>query len=164
MVPEAILAKPLLILLVEDDPDHTELIRRGLENYPKAIQLLHISDGEEALDYLFRRQNYTDAAQSPRPHFILLDLRLPKVDGLEVLRRIKASEELLRIPVVVLTSSNAEPDVTRAYRHRANRYLVKPVNPGQIRDLISAVRSYWLRWSRGPWCRHPQESENLLPV
>jgi CheY-like chemotaxis protein len=164
MVPEAILEKPLLILLVEDDPDHTELIRRELESHPATIRLLHVSNGEEALDYLFRRRGYADAARSPRPHLILLDLHLPKVNGLEVLRQVKASEDLLIVPVVILSTSNAEPDVARAYRYHANSYLVKPIGSRQFRKLISAIRSYWTRWNQGPWRRHPQEAEKLQPV
>ncbi|MBN2579843.1 MAG: response regulator [Pirellulales bacterium] len=153
--------KPLLILLVEDNPDHTELIRRNLENHQRTIRLCHVSDGEEALNYLFRRQGYADAARSPRPHLVLLDLRLPKIDGLEVLRQIKTSEELLRIPVVVLSTSNAEPDILRAYRHYANSYLVKPIDPAQFRELISTIYSYWMRWNNCPWCLRPHGSENL---
>jgi CheY-like chemotaxis protein len=164
MVSEAIPIKPLLILLVEDNPDHTELIRRNLENHSTAVQFHHVSDGEEALNYLFRRQGYSDVARSPRPHLILLDLRLPKVDGLEVLRQIKTSEELLHIPVVVLTTSNAEPDVTQAYRHYANSYLVKPIDPAQFRELISTLHAYWMRWNNCPLCLRPHGSGSRQPA
>ena len=97
----------LTILLVEDNVDHADLIVRSLEDHRVANKIHHVNDGEKALDYLFRRGNYEEPAKSPRPHVVLLDLRLPKIDGLEVLREIKTSEELLKIPVVVLTTSEA---------------------------------------------------------
>ena len=90
--------EPLIILLVEDNPSHTELIRRSLQDHRVANHIYHVPDGEAALNYLFQREPYTDPERNPRPHLILLDLRLPKVDGLEVLREIKSSEALRRIP------------------------------------------------------------------
>ena len=92
-----------------------------------ANRIVHIVDGEAALDYLFQRGDYTDPGENPRPHVILLDLRLPKVDGLEVLKEIKTTESLCTIPVVILTTSAADRDVAEAYDHHANSYLVKPV-------------------------------------
>ena len=114
------------ILLVEDDPDHAELIIRSLQVNGVANRIHHVSDGEAALNYLFRRGDYADAAKSPRPHLVLLDLRLPRIDGLEVLSLIKEDGDLRSIPVVILTSSSAENDIARASDNHVNSYLVKP--------------------------------------
>lgn len=134
----------LRVLLVEDNDDHAELIRRTLDEQPWAPQITHLSDGESALDYLYRRGAWVDPAQSPRPHVILLDLRLPRIDGLDVLTSIKQSADLRRIPVVVLTTSSAERDVTRAYDAYVNSYLVKPFGFEEFRDLMHDVGVYWL--------------------
>jgi len=145
----------LVILLVEDNVAHAELVSRGLGDHRVANHLLHVSDGEAALDYLFRRGKYADPRHSPRPHVILLDLRLPKVDGLEVLRQIKTSPELSKIPVVILTTSAAERDVARAYEERANSYLVKPVDFAKFTELMNELGYYWLAWNHYPWSRDP---------
>ena len=110
-----------------------------------------MADGEAALDYLFRRGQYADPEQSPRPHVILLDLRLPKIDGLEVLEQIKKAEELRRIPVVILTTSKEEADVARAYDHYVNSYLVKPVDFTEFTKLMETLGCYWLGWNTFPW-------------
>ena len=138
------------ILLVEDDPDHAELIIRGLQYSSAANRIHHVSDGEAALDYVFRRGEYADAEKSPRPHLVLLDLRLPKIDGLEVLGEIKADEDLRHIPVVVLTSSAAESDIARAGDKFVNSYLVKPVEFDEFRRMMGDLGFYW-----GVWNQHP---------
>lgn len=143
--------QPLTILLVEDNPDHAELITRSFWEHRVANQLRRVPDGAEALDYLFRRGDYADPEKSPRPHLILLDLRLPKVDGLEVLREIKSDDELGFIPVVILTTSEAERDVARAYEYRANSYLLKPVDFEKFTKLMDELGFYWLGWNRRPW-------------
>ncbi len=137
----------LRVLLVEDDPDHAELVRRGLEECGSRLQLTHVGDGEAALDYL-RRRAPRDAAG--RPHLVLLDLRLPRIDGLEVLREIKTSPELCDIPCVVLTTSQAEGDMVQAYRLHANSYLVKPGDYQRFVELIAGVERYWLEQNRQP--------------
>jgi CheY-like chemotaxis protein len=137
----------LRVLLVEDDPDHAELVRRGLEDYGSRLELTHVEDGEAALDFL-RRRGPRDAPG--RPHLILLDLRLPRIDGLEVLREIKGSPDLSDIPCVVLTTSRAEGDMVKAYRLHANSYLVKPGDYGQFVELIAGVERYWLEQNRQP--------------
>ncbi len=142
--------KPLTILFVEDNPDHAELVMRSLEDHQVANRIFHVSDGEAALDYLFRRGAYSDASASPRPHVVLLDLRLPKVDGLQVLERMKAAEELEQIPVVVLTTSHADQDVSRAYEHHVNSYLVKPLDFERFSRMIDDLGFYWLRWNHTP--------------
>ena len=142
--------KHLHILLVEDDPNHAELVGFALDDQQVASTVHHVSDGQEALDYLFRQGDYAELDKSPRPHLILLDLRLPKVDGLEVLKEITTShdQELRRIPVVVLTSSEAEKDTAAAYDYRANSYLVKPVDFTKFQRLIADLIFYWLVWNR----------------
>ncbi len=142
--------KPAEILLVEDDFDHAELITRILQDNQMVNQIHHVADGEAALDYLFQRGEYADPERSPRPHLILLDLRLPKIDGFEVLKQIKRDEELRRIPVVVLTSSEAESDITRAGDNYVNSYLVKPIVFDEFRRMLRDLRSYWLVWNRHP--------------
>ena len=141
----------LVILLIEDNPAHAELIRRNFETHRIANRLYHVTDGEMALEYLFRRGAYADPERSPRPHLILLDLRLPKIDGLEVLKVIKTSQELRPIPVVILTTSEAEQDVLRAYQQHANSYLVKPVDFHQFTELMEELGFYWLAWNYDPW-------------
>jgi CheY-like chemotaxis protein len=137
----------LRVLLVEDDPDHAELVRRGLEEYGSQLLLTHVADGESALEYLKDRA----ARNAPgRPHLILLDLRLPRMDGLEVLREIKALPDLADIPCVVLTTSRAEGDMLKAYRLHANSYLVKPGDYGRFVEMIAGVERYWLRQNAQP--------------
>jgi len=143
--------QPLTILLIEDNPDHTQLILRSFQDHRVANQVRCVSDGRAALDYLFRRGDYADPKKSPRPHLILLDLRLPRVDGLQVLREIKISDELRRIPVVVLTTSEAESDVARAYEFHANSYLVKPMDFEKFTQLMDELGFYWLGWNHQPW-------------
>ena len=142
---------PLVILLVEDNPDHTELVVRSLQDHRVANQVYHVSDGEAALDFLFRRGDYADPLVSPRPHLVLLDLRLPRIDGLEVLKQIKTADELCRIPVVIITTSETERDIARAYDNHANSYLVKPVGYDQFTQLMNDLGFYWLIWNRHPW-------------
>src|SRR5262249_24005139 len=124
MTSEAAHSAPLTMLLVEDDMPHAELVKRGLEAHQIANKIYHVADGEAALDYLFRQGLYTDPVTSPSPHVVLLDLRLPRLSGLEVLREIRASSDnnLHSVPVVVLTTSTAAQDVTRAYEQHANSY------------------------------------------
>lgn len=142
--------EPIIILLVEDDPAHAEIVRRNLEDFRVANRIVHVTDGQAALDYLFRQNGYADAVASPEPNMVLLDLRLPKVDGLEVLRRIKADDRLKLIPVVVLTTSAAESDIVSAYSHGADSYLVKPVDFDKFTKLMEAFGYYWLAWNRFP--------------
>ena len=141
---------PVTILLVEDDPAHAEIVRRNLGSFRVANRIIHMEDGQAARDYLFRQAAYADPMNSPRPHLILLDLRLPKVDGLEVLRRIKEDEELKTVPTVVLTTSGAEMDMVNAYTHGAGSYLVKPVDFEKFSKLMEAFGFYWLAWNRFP--------------
>ncbi|MDP1569446.1 MAG: response regulator [Vicinamibacterales bacterium] len=138
------------ILLVEDNPEHAELVRRALALRAGAGRLVHVEDGAEALDYVHGRHRFSDRGAFPRPHLVLLDLRLPRVAGLDVLREIKGSERLRDIPVVVLTTSSADPDLTAAYAAHVNSYLVKPANYDALDRLLADVRDYWLGWNRVP--------------
>ena len=141
---------PLIILLVEDNLPHAELVKRSLEGHEIANKIYHVSDGEAALAYLWRQGVYADPATSPRPHVVLLDLHLPKVSGLDVLREIKTSNDLRTIPVVILTTSTAEQDVISAYAQHANSYLVKPVGFAAFTRLMHDLGLYWLRRDYGP--------------
>lgn len=142
--------EPVVILLVEDDPAHAEIVQRNFREFRIVNHLKHVEDGQEALDYLHRRGRYAAPESSPRPGLILLDLRLPRVDGLEVLQDIKEDEELQAIPVVVLTTSAAESDMVRAYANHANSYLVKPVDFAQFLELMKVLGYYWLVWNSNP--------------
>lgn len=129
----------LNILLVEDNPDHAELARRSLEHFPTPSFLHHVEDGEAALDYLFGRGNFADRTRFPAPDLVLLDMRLPRVDGLEVLRHVKSHPTLRHTPVVVLTTSDAERDLARAFEHHANSFVTKPVDFQQLAGLLASL-------------------------
>lgn len=146
--------RPLTILHIEDNPDHAALVTRCLRDHKVANKLRLVQDGEAALDYMLRRGPYSDPKTSPRPDLVLLDLRLPKVDGLEVLRTVKTTDTLLDIPVVILTSSEGEQDLTRAYEFHANSYLVKPVDFDKFTKMMDELGCYWLGWNRYPWDTH----------
>jgi len=139
------------ILLVEDNASHAELVMRSLGEHRLTKSINHVSDGEAALDYLFQRGHYRDSERFPRPHLVLLDLRLPKIDGLEVLKEIRASEQLQRMPVVILSTSYAEMDVGKAYDFHANSYLVKPLDFEEFTQLMNDLGYYWLGWNHYPW-------------
>jgi len=143
--------EPARILLVEDNAAHAELVMRSLEDHPIANVVEHLSDGEAALDYLLRRGPWADPERSPRPDVILLDLRLPRVSGLEVLAAVRERPELDGVPIVVLTTSDKESDVARAQELHANGYVVKPAAFEDFHALLHDLGAYWLRWhhSRG---------------
>lgn len=126
------------VLLVEDNPDDAELTIRALKKHNLANHLVHLQDGEEALDFLF-----SEAARN-RPKVILLDLKMPKVDGIEVLRRLKSDEERKSIPVVVLTSSKEERDIVESYRLGVNAYIVKPVAFEKFMEAVAQLGMFWL--------------------
>jgi chemotaxis family two-component system response regulator Rcp1 len=133
--------QPIEILLVEDNPGDVELTRQALER-AKVSNILHVvNDGADAVDFLFRRGRFTKA---PRPDIILLDLNLPKKDGRQVLSEIKADLDIAQIPVVVLTTSQAEEDIHRAYQLHANCYITKPVDFNQFLRIITTIEEFWL--------------------
>ncbi len=134
------------IVLVEDSLDHAELVIRGLQDHRVFNPVRHFMDGEAALEYLFSAETLKERKQ--KPVLILLDLRIPKVDGLEVLSQLKSNEQTSSIPVVVLTTSEAEKDLATAYKHHANSYVVKPVDFGKFNELMDDLGFYWLVWNR----------------
>ena len=142
--------EPVFVMLVEDNVDHAELVIRTLESHRIANQIKHFLDGQSALDYLIGKEGGVDLETNPRPHLILLDLRLPRVDGLEVLRQIKDQDDLKHIPVIILTTSEAERDVARAYDNHVNSYLVKPVGFEDFSKLMNDLGFYWLGWNTHP--------------
>src|ERR1700733_8770421 len=132
--------QPVEILLVEDSPTDVLLAKEALE-YSKIVNNLHtVSDGVEAMAFLRKQGKYQDA---PRPGLILLDLNLPKMDGREVLAKIKNDEKLKRVPVVVLTTSKSEADVLKAYGQHANCYIVKPVDFEKFAEVVNTIESFW---------------------
>jgi len=138
------------ILLVEDNPADAELTLRALKKVHIANKIFLVNDGDEALDFLFARGKYTGREHSQNPKVILLDLKLPKISGLEVLQSIKSSEKLKSIPVVVLTSSKEDPDVRRCYDLGANSYVVKPVGFENFLKAVSELGLYWLLLNQPP--------------
>ena len=135
--------KPAIILLVEDDLGDQELTRRALAQGKIENELRIVNDGEEALDYLFRRGQYTDRKSSPRPDLILLDLNMPRKGGRQVLQQLKRDRHLQRVPVVVLTSSMAEDDIGYCYDAGASSYIPKPATFQGWVDMITMLNKYW---------------------
>jgi CheY-like chemotaxis protein len=137
------------ILLVEDNALDAEMSMRALKNGGLANRLRWVKDGQQALDYIFRRGDYAQR-QEDYPRLVLLDLKMPRVDGIEVLKAIKADERTRRIPVVVMTSSQEESDVAQSYELGANSYVVKPVDFNAFIDLARQAGYYWLAINRTP--------------
>jgi len=142
--------KPVSILLVEDSPDDVEITRRALERGQVKNHLLVARDGQEALDILFSRRD----ADGTLPGLILLDLNLPKVDGREVLEKIKSDPKLRRVPVIALTSSTREEDVVRTYDRGVNTFIAKPVRFEDFIRVIATIRDYWILIATLPPVEH----------
>ena len=138
------------ILLVEDNPSDIDLTKRALANANIANKLVVAEDGQEALDYLFGTGHYAGRDAAPLLALVLLDLKLPKVDGLDVLRRIRADERTKRLPVVILTSSQEEQDIAAGYDLGANSYIRKPVDFSQFAEAIKSMGLYWLVLNEPP--------------
>ena len=136
-------AKPILILMAEDDADDRLLVKEALEESRVLNELRFVEDGEELLEYLRRQGRYAAEGESPRPGLVLLDLNMPRKDGREALREIKADPELRRIPVVVMTTSKAEEDIFRSYDSGASSYITKPVTHGKLIEVMQMVARYW---------------------
>ena len=138
------------ILLVEDNPNDAELTMRSLRKGNFLNKLFWVKDGQEALDFLYCTGAYAARDGADHPKLILLDLKMPKVDGIEVLQRIKSDEHLRVIPVVVMTSSNEQPDIIESYRLGVNSYVVKPVEFGSFAEAVAKIGMYWMMVNRGP--------------
>jgi two-component system, response regulator len=135
--------KMITILLADDDPDDRKLTQEAFSENRLANVLHCVEDGEELLEYLQRRGKYSDRRNAPLPGLILLDLNMPRKDGREALKEIKADPELRRIPIVVLTTSKAEEDIVRTYDLGVNSYVTKPVTFKSLVELIKVLGSYW---------------------
>jgi two-component system response regulator len=138
------------ILYAEDSPTDAEVTMRALRKANLGNQIVWVKDGAEALDFLQSRGAYADR-RNVRPRLVLLDLKMPKVDGIEVLRQIRESETLRTLPVVMLTSSAEESDIVRSYNLGANSYIVKPVDFHKLSDQISRLGYYWVAMNRAPY-------------
>jgi len=138
------------ILLIEDNPDEAELAIRSLRKNNLANNLVHIDDGAEALDYIFCRGKYASNDISFTPKVILLDLKLPRVGGLEILKQVKTDERTKSIPVVILTSSKEDSDLIEGYNLGVNSYIVKPVNFESFAKAISELGMYWVILNQQP--------------
>lgn len=141
---------PVEILLVEDNPHDAELTIRALKKKHLANRVFHVEDGVEALDFLFARGRFVDRIMEHTPKVILLDLKLPRINGLDVLRVIKADDRTRAIPVVVVTSSAEDPDVHAAYQLGANSYVIKPVEFETFIEAMSKLGVYWLMVNHPP--------------
>jgi two-component system response regulator len=138
------------ILLVEDDPDDVKLTLHTFNRFNITNRVHVVTDGAAALDYIFRTGEYAGRAQETPPKVVLLDIKLPKVDGLEVLRRVRADPRTTELPVVLLTSSREDRDVAEGYLHHANSYVVKPVDFDQFANAIRELGFYWLLLNVSP--------------
>jgi chemotaxis family two-component system response regulator Rcp1 len=142
---------PLTVLLVEDSPGDVRLTREAFREANELIQVHVAADGVEAMDFLRREGVH---ARAPRPDFILLDLNLPKMDGREVLARIKEDDSLKTIPTIILTTSVAEADIVKSYQLRANCYLSKPVQLDAFESLVKSINDFWLTKAKLPMQLH----------
>jgi len=138
------------ILLVEDNPTDAEMTLRALRRNNLANKVHWVKDGEQALEFIFRTGAYAGRDPGVRPKLIMLDIKMPKVDGIEVLRRIKADEDARTVPVVVMTSSNEERDVFETYRLGVNSYIVKPVQFEAFLETVAKIGLYWVITNRVP--------------
>ena len=143
---------PMEILLVEDNPADVELTLRALKRHNLTNQVQVVSDGAQALDYLFGSGAFAGQKHPVPPKVVFLDLKLPKVDGREVLRRLKADEKTRMIPVVVLTSSKEESDIVESYKLGVNSYVVKPLDFDKFVEAVSELGLYWVLLNQAPFC------------
>ena len=147
--------EPIIILMADDDPEDQMLVREAWKESRLANDLRFVSDGEHLMDYLYRRGEYGDPGSSPRPGLILLDLNMPKKDGREALEEIKADPDLMRIPIVVLTSSKADEDIVSSYNLGVSGFITKPVTFDGLVRIMKALGKYWIEIVELP----PQNTE-----
>lgn len=138
------------ILLVEDNPGDAEMTIRALRKNNLANNLMHVKDGAQALDFIFAQGEYANRTDKNLPRIVVLDLKMPKVNGIEVLRRLKSDERTRKMPVVVLTSSKEDPDVEECYRLGVNSYVVKPVEFDEFFKAVSDLGLYWMIVNQNP--------------
>jgi len=131
------------ILLVEDNPDHAMLIKKVLENHRVANKVYVAENGAEALDYMYHRGKYGNGSDAPRPGLVLLDIKLPKIDGFAVLKQLKSDPEHRSIPVVMLTTSDRDEEIAKGYAEGANSYVTKPVKFDEFAEKIKSIGLYW---------------------
>ena len=144
------LGRPIVILMADDDADDRMLAKEALEESRVINDLRFVEDGEALMDYLRRRGKYADEDASPRPGLILLDLNMPKKDGREALKEIKDDPELRRIPIVVMTTSQAEEDIFRSYDLGASSFITKPVTFDRLVELMKTLGNYWVEFVQLP--------------
>lgn len=142
--------KKVEILLCEDNKRDADLTMRALKRQNIANNMVWVKDGEEALNYLFAREQYEGRSVKDTPRVILLDLKMPKVDGMQVLKQVRSHSETKHIPVVMMTSSQEEKDIVKSYDLGANSYIVKPVDFNKFMDSVSDVGFYWLLLNKPP--------------
>ena len=138
------------ILLADDSAKDAEMTQRALRKYNLGNRVYWVKDGAEALDFIFCRGAYADRSAARSPKLVLLDIKMPRVDGIEVLRQLKADERTRVIPVVVMTSSNEERDVMESYRLGVNSYIVKPVEFASFSEVVTHIGLYWVLTNRVP--------------
>ena len=151
--------EPIIILMADDDPEDQMLVRDAWKESRLANDLRFVSDGERLMDYLHRRGEYGDPGSSPRPGLILLDLNMPKKDGREALEEIKADPDLMRIPIVVLTSSKADEDIVSSYNLGVSGFITKPVTFDGLVRVMKALGKYWIEIVELPPQNTPQNTE-----
>jgi CheY-like chemotaxis protein len=151
----------ITILVADDDADDRLMIEMGWKRHNVVNRLRFVEDGEELTDYLFRRGDYADPAQAPLPGLILLDLNMPRKDGREALREIKADPQLRKIPVVVLTTSKAEEDIVTSYDTGANSFITKPVTFEKLCEVLRRLGDYWVEIVCLPTCYEGHEDASL---
>ncbi len=142
--------KSFHILIVEDEEAHAALTERAIRKAGHANRIDIVTDGEQALDYLFNRRKYSDAVKFPCPGLVLLDIKLPGIDGIEVLKKIKEHPVLKKIPVIMLTTSKREEDIVASYSNYANSYLTKPVGFKEFEEKVMQIDGYWMRLNEPP--------------
>jgi len=138
------------ILIVEDEEAHAELTRRAIRKAGNVSRIDVVNDGEQALDYVFNRGKFDNREKYPRPGLILLDIKLPGIDGIEVLKRVKEHPGLKMIPVIMLTTSKREEDIVASYSHYANSYLTKPVGFKEFEEKVKQLDFYWVKINEPP--------------
>ena len=143
-------AEPVEILLAEDEPSDADLCMRALQRKKVTNRIVWVRDGAEALDFLFARGPYASRTGTDRPRLLLLDIKMPKIDGFEVLRQIRADERLATMPVVIMTSSSEERDIAQGYHLGANSYVTKPVDFASFQQAVEDVGLYWTVLNKVP--------------